>query len=163
MKIRSLLALAGSAIGFALPTFAQQGDTVDPQIVQQLHANGIKSDDAFNKGDAAGVASVFTENAILVTNQGPVYGRQAIQRLYANLFQKAHFSNHIVKVDQNAHHIIGPAIWEVGEWSTTLEGEHGPIPLKGYFSVINVREGDTWKVCMSTFNITPPPAAVSVS
>jgi hypothetical protein len=33
MKIRLLLALVGLAIGFALPAFAQQKDTVDPQIV----------------------------------------------------------------------------------------------------------------------------------
>ena len=35
MKIRSLLALAGLAISFAVPTFAQQKDTVDPRIAQQ--------------------------------------------------------------------------------------------------------------------------------
>src|SRR5438876_8305394 len=35
MKIRLLLALAGFAIGFVLPTFAQQKDTVDPRIIQQ--------------------------------------------------------------------------------------------------------------------------------
>jgi hypothetical protein len=36
MKIRCLLALVGSAIGFALPTFAQQKDTVDPQIAEAI-------------------------------------------------------------------------------------------------------------------------------
>ena len=32
MKIRFLFALVGLAIGFALPTFAQQKETVDPQL-----------------------------------------------------------------------------------------------------------------------------------
>jgi uncharacterized protein (TIGR02246 family) len=164
MKIRLLFALAGWAVCFAVPAFAQQKDFVDPQIAQQLHANGIKSDDAFNKGDAAGVASVFTEDAVVVTDQGPVYGRQALEKMYDDLFQKLHFSNHITKVDQNAHHVIGPAVWEVGEWSTTIEGQNfGPIEAKGYFSSINVREGDTWKICMLTFNITPPPAATGTA
>jgi uncharacterized protein (TIGR02246 family) len=161
VKIRfSLFALVGCAVLFAAPAFAQQKESFDPQIAQQLHANGIKSDDAFNKGDAAGVASVFTEDAVVVTDQGPVYGRQAIEKMYIDLFQKLHFSNHITKVDQNAHHVIGPAVWEVGEWSTTVQGQNfGPIEAKGYFSSINVREGDTWKICMLTFNITPAPAA----
>jgi hypothetical protein len=33
MKIRLLLALVGLAGSFALPTFAQQKKTVDPQII----------------------------------------------------------------------------------------------------------------------------------
>jgi hypothetical protein len=36
MKIRFALALAGLAISLALPTFAQQANTVDPQLRQVL-------------------------------------------------------------------------------------------------------------------------------
>ena len=36
MKIRLVVALLGWAIGFALPALAQEKDTVDPQIVQQI-------------------------------------------------------------------------------------------------------------------------------
>ena len=53
MKIRLLLALSGLAIGFAVPTFAQQKDTVDPQIIQQYAALGKKFDDALNDSDAS--------------------------------------------------------------------------------------------------------------
>ena len=42
MKIRFLLALVGLAISFALPTFAQQKETVDPQIIGQLNAGTKK-------------------------------------------------------------------------------------------------------------------------
>jgi len=42
MKMRLLPALAGLAIGFALPTFAQQKDTVDPEIRQQIEAAHMK-------------------------------------------------------------------------------------------------------------------------
>ena len=38
MKIRSLIALVGLVIGFTVPTFAQEKETVDPQIRQQLDA-----------------------------------------------------------------------------------------------------------------------------
>jgi hypothetical protein len=40
MKIRFLLALVGLAISFALPGFAQQKDTVDPEVRQQIEAFG---------------------------------------------------------------------------------------------------------------------------
>src|SRR6202030_2694229 len=37
MKIRLVVALVGLAISFALPAFAQQKDTVDPQLIQKLY------------------------------------------------------------------------------------------------------------------------------
>jgi hypothetical protein len=40
MKIRLLGALVGLAISFALSTFAQQNETVDLQIIEQLNALG---------------------------------------------------------------------------------------------------------------------------
>jgi len=41
MKTRLLGALVGFAISFALPTFAQQKETVDPQLIQKLHDIGL--------------------------------------------------------------------------------------------------------------------------
>jgi hypothetical protein len=41
MQIRLLLALVGSGIGFVVPTVAQQKETLNPQIVEQLNASGI--------------------------------------------------------------------------------------------------------------------------
>jgi hypothetical protein len=35
----------------------------------------------------------------------------------------------------------------------------GPMQLKGYWSVIDSREGDDWKIRMLTWNMTPPAAA----
>jgi hypothetical protein len=65
MKIRLAVPLVGLAICFALPTYAQQKDTVDPELRQQLHALGKKMNDALDKNDAAAVAACFTEDAIL--------------------------------------------------------------------------------------------------
>ena len=46
MKIRLLLTLAGLAISFALPAFAQQTNTPDPQVRQQYVALAKKFDEA---------------------------------------------------------------------------------------------------------------------
>jgi hypothetical protein len=46
MKTRSLLILAGLAISFVLPSFAQQKDAVDPKVEQQIRALAQKYDDA---------------------------------------------------------------------------------------------------------------------
>ena len=57
MKIRLLLALAGLAIGFALPTFAQQTSTPDPQLRQALDDLFKRETEAYNNNDAAAIAA----------------------------------------------------------------------------------------------------------
>ena len=161
MKIRLLLALTGLAVGFAVPAFAQEKDTPDAQLRQQFEANDKKLDEAWNNNDAAAVAALFTEKAVLVTPKGPIYGREAIEKYYADLFQKEHFSGHLTNSDQNSPHSIGTTgneAWEIGEFSLTYQVEGGvPIQVKGYWSNISVRDGDSWRKQMVTYNITPAP------
>src|SRR5450432_3252338 len=95
MKIRFLFALLGLAISFALPTFAQQKDTPDPQLREKLVAAIKKHTDALDKNDAAAVAANFTEDAVNVEQDGPTLGREAIEKLWADRFQKVQFSNNI--------------------------------------------------------------------
>ena len=124
MKTRSLFTLAGLAIGFALPAFGQERDAaVDPQIVQQLHAIGKKSDEAFLRGDAVSLAALFTEDAILVNDTGPIYGREAIEKYYANMFQIFHYFTHDTTYDPSSLRLIGTdgnSVWENGEWSSAI-------------------------------------------
>ena len=83
MKTRSLLALVGLAISFASPAFAQQTNAPDPQLREALVALAKKFDDAYNNNDATALAALYTENAIEVTDQGPIYGREAIRKHFA--------------------------------------------------------------------------------
>ena len=136
-------------------------DTPDPQIRQQLDALLKKFDEAFNNNDPAALAALFTEDAVEVTDRGPVNGRKVIEKLHADDLQKVHVSNHLITVDQDSPQIIGTAgneLWATGEWSETIQGKNfGPIPIKGYWSVL--REGEDWKIRMLTWNITPAPPA----
>jgi uncharacterized protein (TIGR02246 family) len=155
MKNSSLLAIVGLAISFALPALAQQKDTItDPQIIEQLHAIGKKTDEAMLKGDVAARVALFTEDAVFVTPGGPLYGRQAIEKYYKDLFQKVHFLSTVTTYPNSPHPIgtDGNAVWENGEWSSTLaiQGQSGPVQLKGYWASIKVRDGDTWKIRLTT-------------
>jgi uncharacterized protein (TIGR02246 family) len=167
MKIRLVLGLVGLGISFALPTFAQKTNTPDPQLRQALEALGKREDEAFNNNDAAAIAATFTEDAVYVTPQGPIYGREAIEKYYEDRLQKLHFSNHIVKFDPDSPHVIGTAgneMWATGEWSVTIQGQNGPaIQLQGYWGATKAREGDTWKTRMDVYNITPRPAATGTA
>jgi ketosteroid isomerase-like protein len=169
MKICSPIALAGLAISFALPAFGQEKDvTIDPQIVQQLHAIGKKSDEAFRNGDAASLAALYTEDAVLVNDTGPVYGRRAIERYYADQFQEVRYFSHDTKYLTSPHLMRsdGNVVWEDGEWSGTFflqDEDCGPHQVRGYFASIQVREGSTWRVCMSTFSISPQRPTITAT
>jgi ketosteroid isomerase-like protein len=165
MKTRLLVALVvvGLEIGLALPTFAQQTNIPDPQLREQLLAFVTKYEEAINNGDAPAAAAFFAEDGVLVNDTGPVYGQEAIEKYYAGVFQNVRFSNYIITVDQNFPQIIGKAgdeAWNTGEWSSTVRGQNpGPLERKGYWSVIDAREGDARKIRMLTWNMTPLPPA----
>ena len=164
MKMRLQLALVGLAISFAVPIFAQQTNTPDPKLRGQFIEADKKFNDAFVKGDAAFLGSCYTEDAVLVNDDGPVYGRGAIEKLYENLFKVVRFAKHDSTPDQYSPHIMGTAgneAWATGEWSQTVKGQNwGPLDEKGYWTSIYAREGDVWKVRVNTWNrlkVYPPP------
>jgi len=138
-------------------------DTADPEITEQLHAFSKKVDQAWNNNDAAALAALFTEDAVLVEDTGPIYGREAIKEHFADVFHRLHFSNHLDKADQYSPHVIGTAgneAWSNGEWTVTVKGEKfGPVDAKGNWLEIYRREGDTWKERLDIWNVTPAPAA----
>ena len=171
MKIRLRLTLAGLVISFAVPAFAQQKDTVDQRITQQRDllgdANalgefgvlGIKEEEAFKENDASAVAALFTEDGVLVAPDGMSYGRQAIEKRYADTFRRwpiTTFSSQ--RYQLNA---IDNAVWTVGVWWSTLQSETGPKFEGGYWSAIYVREGDVWKIRMLSLIEHPAPPAES--
>jgi uncharacterized protein (TIGR02246 family) len=158
MKTRLLLALAGLAIGFALPAIALEGNLAgDVKALDEFGAFGKKYDEAYKQSDAAALAALFTEDAVLVTPEGLFSGRRAIEKRYADEFQRWHPTNNIGQADQlNA---IDDGAWAVGKWWCTFQSPNGPVFARGYWSTIYVRDGDAWKIRMSTFNQTQLPVA----
>ena len=134
MKTRLLLTLAGLAIGFALPTFAQQTNTPDPKLRDELVAFFKTFDDAMLNSDAAAVAALYTEDGCYVDpTAGPIYGKKAIEKSYADVFQKMRFTMYMVKLEQYSPHIIGMAgneAWMTGEWVNTWNAIGPPIPVE---------------------------------
>jgi uncharacterized protein (TIGR02246 family) len=161
MKNPFLFALVVLATSLALPAFAQQKDTPDPQLREKLVAAIKKHTDALDKNDAVAIAANFTEDGIFVTPEATFFGREAIEKHYVDDFkQQIHTSNNAAPVDQDSPHIIGTTgkeMWATGGWTCTVQGQNfGPVEAKGHWSVI--REGDDWKIRMLTYNVTPAPA-----
>jgi uncharacterized protein (TIGR02246 family) len=171
MKIGLLLALAGSAISFTVPTFAQQTNTADPQIAQQrdlrgdpnalgeFTALGLKMDEAFSKNDANALAALFTEDAVLVAPDGMSFGRQAIQKRYTESFRRWPVTTS--SGQGSSLNAIDNAAWATGKWWTTRQGQTAPKFENGFWSAIYVREGDAWKIRLFTISDAPQFIAYS--
>ena len=157
MKISLVVALLGLAISFAAPAVAQ---TPDPKLRQVVETIDKTLNDAQDKGDAAAFAAVFADNAILVTNTGPLNGKKAIEESYTNLFKTTQFSNSTATIDPDSPHSISPtAMWVTGVWSATAKGANwGPVEIKGHWGSIKTLDGDTWKILMETWNVVPAPS-----
>ena len=152
--MRSMVALIGLAIGFVSPTLAQQKNTVDPQTAVQICALASKYDAAFNRGDAAAVATLYTEDVFFKTPNGTFNGRQAIEELFAkHYFEESHSRNTVTTVTK----VIadGNELRATGRWSDTfVDASSGTLNADGTFSWVLVHEGDTWRIRESSFDIT---------
>jgi ketosteroid isomerase-like protein len=162
MKIRSLLALVCLAVSFAVPVLAQQTNTPDPQLRDALAALNKKFDEGVVNGDPAAIAALYREDAVVVTfDAGPIYGRKAIEKNWADTFTKIHFSKHVSKQEEYSPHVIGTAgneFWSTGEFEQTFQAGNGsPLRISGHFLNILVLEGDALKVKVDTANFTGPP------
>jgi len=140
MKIRLLLTLAGVAIGFAVPSIAQDKNAIDPQVRQEIEAADMKLGEAQNKHDAAAAADLYTQDAIRVldwSGGGTLNGREAIEKDFAVNFAS---SPPEVRGKPVQVYAIGDEMSAISEWSAG--------PWGGYSVKIYVRELDTWKIRM---------------
>jgi uncharacterized protein (TIGR02246 family) len=143
MKMRSVIALAGLAISFAMPAIAQQQNTIDPEVRQQIEAAVKKHEEAYNKYDAAAYAALYTPDAIEVlswqSEGGATVGQQAIEKMAAAEFASFPAKQSFTLVQVYA---IGTEICAISEFIHYRPGG------KGYAVTIYVREGDDWKIRM---------------
>jgi uncharacterized protein (TIGR02246 family) len=169
--MRVALALGSLAISLAVSTFAQQKDTADPQIAQQRDLSGdvkalaefgdlgLKLDEGYNKNDAAAVAALFTEDAVLVSPDWMFNGRKAIEEGYKEKFQRSPITDFNSRRERRHLNAIDNAVWSAGQWFSTLQSQTGPVSSWGYWSAIYVREGDAWKIRMLMLSERPQPAS----
>jgi uncharacterized protein (TIGR02246 family) len=154
MEIRLVVAAVWLAISFALRAFAQQQETVDPKIAEEIRALAAKYDDAFNKNDVAAVSAFITEDAIWKTPHGTLTGRQAIEKDFDNEFRRYHLNNLSTKFDQID--ALGNDVEAIGTWSLAFQWNGDTKHVKGHASWVLVRDGDGWKIRADTYDESAP-------
>jgi ketosteroid isomerase-like protein len=108
--------------------------------------------DAFNKGDTSAVAALYTSDAVEVAPEGIRVGPAAVkERLDTDI--KEGWKRDLVIVATKCD-IEGAIRWSSGSWKqTSPQGS----PVGGFWTAIEVKDGDRWKLQNLTYNLTPPP------
>src|SRR5262249_41621869 len=138
--MRSIALVVGCFITFAAPAFAQKAE---------IEAGNAKWIEFFNKGDFAGVASLYTEDATAFPpGAAMVKGRAAIGAMWKNMAEQVgdpHFTTLDVKP-------LGPAAArEIGTFSLKTKGP-APKEVSGKYVVVWEKVGADWKLAADIWN-----------
>jgi uncharacterized protein (TIGR02246 family) len=125
-------------------------------MVQAPARSGIETTNArfmaaVNSGDAATVASLYTEDAVLCAPNVPMQrGRAAIQAAFEGMIQA--MGQPTLKLETADVEESGGAAWEIGAYTLTAGGETD----KGKYVVVWKREGNDWKLDVDIWNTDSP-------
>ena len=105
--------------------------------------------EAWNRGDAAAVVAFYAPDGIEVTPDGIKAGQAAIkERIDQAIKQLKNLVIVVTKCD-----VTTDVKWSSGTWKA--ESPQGPVG--SLFTVIQAKNGDTWKIQNNTFNVPLPP------
>ncbi len=106
----------------------------------------------FSRGDAAGIAALYTENGqFLPPNSDFVTGKQAIQATFQAFMDMGIKAIKLETIEVEGY---GDTASEVGRY--TLEGEGGQVLDQGKFIVIWKQEAGQWKLHRDIINTSMP-------
>jgi uncharacterized protein (TIGR02246 family) len=136
-----VLLLAAALIFYASAGMAQTKATID-----KLNEAWVA---AFNKGDAAAIAAMYTDDATVLPQGAPmVKGATAIKDLWAGVMKD--FSD--AKLTTVELHTMGEVMaYEIGAVTAKTKASP-PQDAAGKYVVVWKRSGTSWKIAVDIFN-----------
>lgn len=138
--MRSLALVIAFLVGMSVPVFAQKAE------IEALNAKWIEF---FNKGDFAGIASLYTADATaLPPGSAMVHGNAAIGEMWKSTAEKVGDPK-LTTLDVKP---IGPsAAREIGTFSLKTKGPE-PKDVTGKYVVVWEKDGNSWKLATDIWN-----------
>jgi len=154
----AMFAVALLTVGcFSLPIFAEEQDL--QEVMNAANALSARESELLSKKDAAGIASLFTSDGLLVM-LAPQFafkpGRDVIQKHYQGIIDAGATS--ITLELKNVELRGNDGVWAAGNYSVTVKDK----TIQGNWFRILKRENGNWKIAMEAFAravIDAPPAA----
>ena len=138
--MRRITLVVAFLAGLITPAFAQKAE---------IEAVNAKWMEFFNKGDSAGVASLYTENAIAFPpGSAMVKGRAAIETMWKSMSEQVSDP----KITTLEVKRLGPsAAREIGTFSLKTKGPT-PQEVTGKYVVVWEKVGRKWKLAADIWN-----------
>src|SRR6516165_10958094 len=149
-----------SAIAAVALTTSVSAQGVDQNTRQQIEQLVTTYRANWNKQDAAGIAGLYTKDAVLVSQAPKVVknGQQEIARQYETIFKTLpHNDAATVEVSP----LGNDALFSVGEYHLSGQNQSGPLKVDGHWTAVYVRDGGAWKIRLLTAVPDPPPAPLT--
>ena len=131
---------------FSLPVLAQQQDL--QEVMDAANALSARESELLSKKDAAGIASLFTSDGLLVMlalQYAFKPGREAIQKHYQGVIDAG--ASKITLELKNLELRGNDGVWAAGNYSVTIKDK----TIEGNWFRILKRESGTWKIAMQSF------------
>ncbi|MBV8356749.1 MAG: nuclear transport factor 2 family protein [Deltaproteobacteria bacterium] len=127
------------AMVIALPAYADEAMTV-------VQDTGSKWQNAWNSGDAKGIADLYVPDAIFGSGVlGALKGRAEIEKAVADQIKKSPK----ITITPIAAYKNGNVIYAY--WDFMF-----PEGLSGHGGTVEINEGGTWHIAMHVSNVSPP-------
>ena len=110
---------------------------------------------AFNRGDAAGVAALYTDQArLLPPNMGMMQGKEAVQAFWQGAMDMGCKKVVLETVELEGHKGLA---CEIGKYTLTIQPASGDtVTDRGKYLVVWKQEEDAWKLDIDIWNTSIP-------
>lgn len=143
---RYFIVAALAAAMLSNPVWARQKATKQPPPPQQIEALVKRQSELLMKKDAAGLAALFTGDAVYATASGEVFtGRDKIADYYSKTIP-ALGDNFIRESSADEVHAVGTYTWALGHGRTVVKTQEGTAELKDHWIAIYEAIGGEWKI-----------------
>jgi uncharacterized protein (TIGR02246 family) len=97
----------------------------------------------YNEGDIAGLAGLYTEDAVIYANTGEVVrGKEAIREAFSGAYDAA--PGGTTREAGEETEVLGDTAYTIGSYRVT--GEGGETLSRGNFLTILKKQGEAWKI-----------------
>ncbi len=149
-RIVRALAIAAFVAFAGAPLFAQ-----DATVEQALDALQQKYADAWKAADAAGCASIYSDDADVVDFMGmSARGKAAIQESITQTLGTYPGSS-IQIVRTGIHPVSADVVVSDGTWEVTGAKATEGAPTRGFYTIVLAKQGDAWVVVSGRTKVAP--------
>ena len=127
----------------------------DATVEQAMDALAQKYADAWKAADAAGCASIYSDDADVIDFMGmSAKGKAAIQESITQTLGTYPGSS-IEIVRTGIHPVSADVVVSDGTWEVTGAQAPEGAPTKGFYTIVLAKQGDAWQVVSGRTKVAP--------